>query len=69
MCIRDRYKTFAAPTRAAADPVGEAYLDAAQRLAAAAAAALLNVGRDDRGGGGNQARPPVRNPPARNPAT
>ena len=49
MVVRDLYKTFAAPTRAAADPVAEAYLDAAQRSAAAAAAALLNAGRD--GGG------------------
>ena len=39
LVVRDLYKTFAAPTRAAADPVGRAYLDAAQRSAAAAAAA------------------------------
>ena len=69
LVVRDLYKTFVAPTRAAADPAARAFLDAARRSAAAAAAAALNAGGDDRGGGGgNQALPPGRDPPGRNPA-
>ena len=44
LVVRDLYKTFVAPTRAAADPAARAFLDAARRSAAAAAAAALNAG-------------------------